>query len=74
MVLAGQRPFAPGATLVGMKAAPPLAFGCASAAVRVALVMHRVWVMKVVPAGASCWFGRNTAVCDPSPPSDLLST
>ena len=48
--------------------------GCARAAVRVLVVMHRVCVVKVWFAGASCAPGRKIAVCEPGPPPLLLST
>src|SRR5262249_13354815 len=67
-VPAGHWPFAPGATFAGIKAAAALPPGCASAAVRVLVVMQRVCVVKVWLAGASVWFGVNTAVCEFGPP------
>ena len=37
-------------------------------------VMQRVCVVNVVPAGASVWFGNQTAVCEFAPPSPRVST
>ncbi len=53
-VPAGHRPFAPGATFPGMNPAAALPAGCASAVVRVFVVMQRVCVVKVWFAGADC--------------------